>query len=83
MGLKQELGQQAQGGRGQQALLGAAQFLELTQGSLMEILSEVLWEAQLELLVARGTADGATRTAQTSTQTMREPPSAASLHWKD
>lgn len=70
-------GQQAQGDQGQQALLGEVQFLGQRRGSLMETLSEVPLEAQLLLLVAKGTPAGAARTAPTSTQMMKEPPSAA------
>lgn len=81
-GLKLGQGQQALGGRGQQAPLGASQFLGPRPGSLMETPSEVQLEAQPWSLVAKGTAAGAARTAQTSTLTMREPPSAASHHWK-
>ncbi len=76
-GLKLVPGQQAPGGRGQQAPLRPSQFLGRAPGSLMETLLEVQSVAQLWLLGAKGITAGAARTAQTSTRTMREPPSAA------
>lgn len=69
-------------GPGQQPLLGAAQFPGPRQGSLMETQSELPLEAQSWAVAARGTLVGATRTAPTSTRTMREPPSAALLRWR-
>lgn len=80
--LKLGLGQQAAGGQGWQVPLGVSLSLEPRLESLMETLSKVQLEAQLWSLVSKGTPAGVARTAQTSTQMMREPPPVALRRWK-
>lgn len=80
--LKLGLGQQAAGGQGWQVPLGVSLSLEPRLESLMETLSKVQLEAQLWSLVSKDTPAGVARTAQTSTQMMREPPPVALRRWK-